>query len=205
MADQMVTVGGAISHGTPVQAEGATLSISRTGTIEDGMQISIAGVTYTFVDALSSPAVPNEVKIDATPETGQAATLTRLGLAVVAHSSAISGGEVSQGTVENPLVLAAVVEGVLLVTAKVFGTRGNGIPVVSADKEVLAIDTDNASGVTAGGIDGTYAPPGVCTLMTDGYYLYAAFNGNNTDEYLWQRVPIGVGGIPFEAFDNDSE
>jgi hypothetical protein len=110
----------------------ATQVLTASDVFTDGETVTAGDVTYTIVDALSSPAVKNEVLKGA----NAAATLDNLKSAI--NASAGAGTTYSTGTVANPQVTATTnTDTAQTVEAYTVGTAGNAITV--------ATDAENAS------------------------------------------------------------
>lgn len=125
------------SGGAAVAATGSLNGI----TIAAGNTVTIAGVRYTYVAALSAPAVPYEVLVGLTDSD----SLDNLVAAITAGVGA--GTTYGTGTVANPRVTAAAGAGDTVdVTALSTGPNGNSIQTLSA--------------LTAGGFGGDYLTGG---------------------------------------------
>lgn len=95
-------------------------------TIAAGNTVTIAGIRYTFVAALTVPAVPYEVKVGATDSD----SLDNLVAAI--NAAAGAGATYGTGTAVHPSVTAAAGAGDTMdVTAKTAGPNGNSIQVQS--------------------------------------------------------------------------
>lgn len=121
-----------------------TITIAGTGPA-DSQTVTIGGVEYTFVTALTDdPAtVPYEIVRSDTPATAAA------NLAAAINGEV--GATVSVGTDANPLVSATVDGAVVTVTANQAGTDGNGIEFDSGNAANTTFDPSND--LLAGGTD----------------------------------------------------
>lgn len=111
-----------------VTAAANTADTAATGTLTnevafvEGDTVTIGGVTYTFMDALSTePDVPYEVLIGA----NVAASHTNLAKAI--NDSGTEGTHYGVGTLIHPTVSASAGATSTVVTAKTPGTGGNAI------------------------------------------------------------------------------
>ena len=131
--------------GTPGIAADGTITIAGAGP-SAGQIITIGGVAYTFVAALSTaPTVENEILINATPDTVAKSLRNAL--------RGITGSTVSLGTVANPLVNASRSGAVVTVTAKTVGVAGNSIGFVNTTPASNTTFSP-AGGVLDSGVDG---------------------------------------------------
>ncbi len=151
----------------PVAADG-TVTVA-AGNAQDGDEITIGGITYTWKTALSEDsgdAVPYEVLIG----TNNSAAAANLQKAITAGDT--EGTNYSTGTVAHPLVTATVASNVVTVTAKIKGVVGNAI------EWAFTPATEGTSNVTLapeaaldGGVDGTPAPKGAVAFAAGKIYV----------------------------------
>lgn len=148
----------------PVAADG-TVTVA-VGNAQDGDEITIGGITYTWKTALSTPAEPYEVLIGA----NNSAAAANLQKAITAGATA--GTNYGTGTVAHPLVTATVNDNVVTVTAKTKGVVGNAIEwaFTPADAETSNV-TLAPEAALDGGVDGTPAPKGAVTFAAGKIYV----------------------------------
>src|SRR5690554_4265378 len=165
----------------PVAADG-TVTVA-VGNAQDGDEITIGDITYTWKTALSEDAVPYEVLIGADNSTAAA----NLQKAITAGATA--GTNYGTGTVEHPLVTATVNDNVVTVTAKTKGVVGNTI------EWAFTPATEGTSNVTLapeaaldGGVDGTPAPKGAVTFAAG--KIYVSVDTSTTAESNWKSVNL---------------
>jgi hypothetical protein len=117
--------------GTTSAGVKATGVLTASDVFTDGEEVVAGDVTYTMVDALSSPAVKNEVLIGEDP----AASLDNLKSAI--NATAGAGTTYSTGTVANPQVTATTnTDTAQTVEAYFVGTAGNAIPTTTTAADV---------------------------------------------------------------------
>lgn len=110
------------ASGTTSAGVAASGVFTSSDVFTDGETVTIGGTTYTFVDALSSPAVVNEILIGASA----AASLDNMKSAI--NGSAGAGTTYSTGTVANAKVNATTnTDTAQTVAANHVGTAGNSI------------------------------------------------------------------------------
>lgn len=165
----------------PEAADG-TITVA-VGNAQDGDEITIGGITYTWKTALSEDAVPYEVLIG-DDNSDAAANLQK---AIMAGDTA--GTNYSMGTVAHPLVTATVSANVVTVTAKTKGVVGNAI------EWAFTPATEGTSNVTlapeaalGGGVDGTVAPKGAVTFAEG--KIYVSVDTSTTAESNWKSVDL---------------
>ena len=151
----------------PVAADG-TVTVA-VGNAQDGDEITIGGITYTWKTALSEAsgdAVPYEVLIGA----DNSAAAANLHKAITAGGTA--GTNYSTGTVAHPLVTATVSTNVVTVTAKTKGVVGNAIEwaFTPATEGTLNV-TLAPEAALDGGVDGTPAPKGAVAFSAGKIYV----------------------------------
>lgn len=147
--------------GTPVHAAYAGGTLTGT-TIADGDEVVIGAITYTFVAALTDPAVPYEVLVGASDSD----SLDNLIAAI--NGAAGEGTLYGTGTDAHPLVSAAAGTGDTMdVTARTIGAAGNDIATTAT--------------LTAGGWGGSLMTGGAYATeasardqLIDGSFLYTA-------------------------------
>ena len=165
----------------PEAADG-TITVA-VGNAQDGDEITIGGITYTWKTALSEDAVPYEVLIG-DDNSDAAANLQK---AITAGDT--EGTNYSTGTVAHPLVTATVDGAVVTVTAKTKGVVGNAI------EWAFTPDTEGTSNVTLapeaaldGGVDGTPAPKGAVTFAEG--KIYVSVDTSTTAVGNWKSVDL---------------
>ena len=138
-----------------------SITIASTGPTA-GQVITIGGVAYTFVAALSTgPTVANQIKTSATPAT--------VAQAIADALNGVPGANVSIGTVPNPNVHATVAGAVVTVIADIAGTAGNTIGFVNTTPAANTTFSPSG-GVLTGGTAGA-------TLVLDTDYTVDWDNG----------------------------
>lgn len=150
------------------EAAGGTITVA-VGNAQDGDEITIGGITYTWKTALSEAsgdAVPYEVLIGA----DNAAAASNLKKAINKEST--EGTNYGTGTVAHPLVTATVSTNVVTVSAKTKGVVGNAIEwaFTPADEETSNV-TLAPEAALDGGIDGTVAPKGAVCFASGKIYV----------------------------------
>ena len=170
-------------EGTPVHAVRAAGVLTGT-TIAAADTVTIAGVVFTFVAALSAPVVPNEVLVGIS----DSASLDNLIAAI--NGAAGAGTTYSTGTVRPSGVSAGAGAGDTMdLSATVAGVSGNTI---------LTASSLTAGGWSApslfGGVDATEASRG--DMMQDSVKLYVAIADVLKSSMTgWTEVGItGLGG-----------
>jgi len=165
----------------PVAADG-TITVA-VGNAQDGDEITIGGITYTWKTALSEDAVPYEVLIG-DDNSDAAANLQK---AIMAGDT--EGTNYSTGTVAHPLVTATVSANVVTATAKTKGVVGNAI------EWAFTPATEGTSNVTLapetaldGGVDGTVAPKGAVTFASG--KIYVSVDESTTAESHWKYASL---------------
>ncbi len=165
----------------PVAADG-TITVA-VGNAQDGDEITIGDITYTWKTALSEDAVPYEVLIGE----NNSASAANLQKAITAGATA--GTNYSTGTVAHPLVTATVSSNVVTVTAKTKGVVGNEI------EWAFTPATEGTSNVTLepetaldGGVDGTPAPKGAITFSAG--KIYVSVDESTTAVSNWKSVDL---------------
>lgn len=171
---------------TPTLPEAADGTVTvAVDNVQDGDEITIGGITYTWKTALSEAedAVPYEVLIGASNSTAAA----NLQKAITAGATA--GTNYSTGTVEHPLVTATVNDNVVTVTAKTKGVVGNAIEwaFTPADAETSNV-TLAPEAALDGGVDGTVAPKGAVTFAAG--KIYVSVDTSTTAESNWKSVNL---------------
>jgi hypothetical protein len=143
-----------VSDDPQTGAVAASGSVVFAGQPAAGGTVTIGGVTYTFVSALTSPAVANEVLI------GASAAATRNNLLAAVNGAAGAGTTYGTGTVANPLVSGSAASADMTVTARSVGPAGNNIGL-----------SENATNIT---VSGAVLEGGVWALeASKGDTLYA--------------------------------
>lgn len=166
--------------GTPTVAVAATGTLTGT-TIATGDTVTIGAVVYTFITALTSPAVPYEVLVGIS----DSASLDNLISAI--NATAGAGTTYGTGTVIHPSVTAAAGAGDTMdLTANTEGTGGNTI--VTTD----TLTAGSFAAVTLTG--GTY-----CTVaskgdqMVDASYLYTCTaHTTATSTSGWEKSAVAA-------------
>lgn len=148
----------------PVAADG-TVTVA-VGNAQDGDEITIGDVTYTWKTALSTPAEPYEVLIGADND----AAAGNLKKAI--NKEATEGMNYGTGTVAHPLVTATVSSNVVTLKAKTKGAAGNAIEwaftPAAAETSNVTLAPEAALG---GGVDGTPAPKGAVAFAAGKIYV----------------------------------
>lgn len=168
----------------PVAADG-TVTVA-VGNAQDGDEITIGDVTYTWKTALSEDtddAVPYEVLIGV----DNSAAAANLQKAITAGASA--GTNYSTGTVAHPLVTATVSSNVVTVTAKTKGVVGNAIEwaFTPADEETSNV-TLAPEAALDGGVDGTPAPKGAVCFASG--KIYVSVDVSTTAVSNWKSATL---------------
>ena len=170
----------------PVAADG-TITVA-VGNVQDGDEITIGDITYTWKTALSEDgdsgeAVPYEVLIGE----NNSAAAANLQKAITAGATA--GTNYSTGTVAHPLVTATVSSNVVTVTAKTKGVVGNAIEWVftPADAETVNV-TLAPEAALDGGVDGTVAPKGAVTFSAG--KIYVSVDESTTAVSHWKSANL---------------
>lgn len=165
----------------PVAADG-TITIA-AGNAQDGDEITIGDVTYTWKTALTDPAVPYEVLIGA----DNAAAAGNLKKAI--GKEATEGTNYGTGTVAHPLVTATVSSNVVTLKAKTKGAAGNAIEwaFTPADAE-----TSNATlapeAALDGGVNGTPGLKGEVAFASG--KIYVSVDVSTIAESNWKSANI---------------
>jgi hypothetical protein len=127
----------------------ATTTLTSTGVFSAGEQAIIGGRTYTFVAALTVPAVPGEVLIGANQ------TASHLNLLRAINAGAGAGTLYATGTLIHPTVTAASSNGTTtVINAKTPGTAGNSIGTTEGAAAAAMANASWTSTVMASGADG---------------------------------------------------
>jgi len=165
----------------------ATGTLTLAGAGSNGQTATIGTTTYTFVTALSSPAVPDQVLIGA----GAAGTLADLAAAI--NGGAGSGTDYSSNTQPNSQVTATASAGTLTLTAVASGSAGNNISTATN-----LTGGSFASGTLTGGVDGGSfsTPVTVYDSLGQSHVLTFTFNKTGTGAWSYQiTIPAAdVGG-----------
>lgn len=172
---------------TPTLPEAADGTITvAVGNAQDGDEITIGDITYTWKTALSEDsdeAVLYEVLIGE----NNSASAANLQKAIMAGDTA--GTNYSTGTVAHPLVTATVDGAAVTVTAKTKGVVGNAI------EWAFTPATEGTSNVTlapeaalGGGVDGTPAPKGAVTFS--GSKIYVSVDESTTAVSHWKSANL---------------
>lgn len=159
--------------GTPVNAVAASIVLVIGNQPSAGENIIIDGVTYTFV-ADGAEDSPGEISIGA----DEAAAKVNI-------VAAINGTDGHNDA--HPTVSAADFSGDnCTISALTKGVAANAIAV----SDTLAGSGDGfATGVLAGGVDGTIGARGVC--RHDESYLYLSTADNDITGANWRRISLG--------------
>jgi hypothetical protein len=148
----------------------------------DGDTVTIDKRTYTLVDALTEPAVADEVLIGASAET----CIDNL---VTAINVGASGLVVSTGTLAHALVTAVKKDSdEMTVTAKTKGIAGNSIALDSDFDSGSNLWTASAEALS-GGIDGTVGAVGKIVFDNNNLYL-AVTSCSISDSSGWKTVAL---------------
>ncbi len=165
----------------PVAADG-TVTVA-AGNAQDGDEITIGGITYTWKTALTDPAVPYEVLIGADND----AAAGNLKKAINKEST--EGTNYGTGTVAHPTVSATVASNVVTVKAKTKGVVGNAI------EWAFTPATEGTSNVTLapeaaldGGVDGTPAPKGAVCFASG--KIYVSVKESTVAESNWKSANL---------------
>lgn len=133
--------------GTASTAASATLTSS--GVFTAGEQAIIGDRTYTFVAALTTPAVPGEVLIGANQ------TASHLNLLRAINAGSGAGTLYGTGTAPHELVTATSSNGTTtVITAKVPGAAGNAIATLEGEDDAAMANAAWGGTVMASGADG---------------------------------------------------
>jgi flagellar hook protein FlgE len=159
----------------PTAASG---TLTLTGNANNNETVTIGTTTYTFVTALSVPAVANQVLIGATPSD----TLDNLAAAITGGKVGGSGiGTIySTGTNVNNQVTATASGNTLTLEALATGTGGDSIQTTST-----MADGSFASGTLTGGeAGGSFSTP-ITVYDSLGNSHVLTFNFNETSSGHW--------------------
>ena len=153
---------------------------------QDGDEITIGGITYTWKTALSEDngddAVPYEVLIGA----DNSAAAANLQKAITA--GATEGTNYSTGTVAHPLVTATVSANVVTATAKTKGVVGNAIEWAFTPATEGTPNVTLAPEAALGGVDGTPAPKGAVTFAEG--KIYVSVDESTTAVSHWKSANL---------------
>lgn len=168
----------------PVAADG-TVTVA-AGNAQDGDEITIGGITYTWKTALSEDtddAVPYEVLIGA----NNSAAAANLQKAITAGDTA--GTNYSTGTVAHPLATATVSSNVVTLKAKTKGAAGNAIEwAFTPAAEGTSNVTLAPEAALDGGKDGTPAPKGAVCFSAG--KIYVSVDVSTTAESHWKSANL---------------
>lgn len=163
--------------GTPVKAVAASGTITGT-TIAADDTVTIGGLTYTFVDALTDDpeTVPFEVLVGASDSD----SLDNLIAAI--NGAAGEGTTYGTGTTEHPSVTASAGAGdTVAIAAQTAGVNGNAIDSTSA-----LTDGGFAAVTLTGGVDGTVAKAGTVLFDASATY-FATTDTTRSDSSGWRK------------------
>lgn len=142
-----------VGASAPVAATG-TVTFSGVGEAND--TVTVGGVTYTLVAAVTQP---NHVLI------GGSATDTAANLVAAINAGAGSGTAYGTGTVANPHVTASNAAGVVTVTAITPGTVGNSIALAEDGTDIAVSGATLTGGTGTGLVIGTTDVDGVDAVV----------------------------------------
>lgn len=164
---------------SPVAAGGGKVAVA-AGNAQDGDQIAIGGVTYTWKTTLSTPAEPYEVLI------GEDSSAAAGNLKKAINKESTEGTNYGTGTVAHPQVSATVSAGTVTLAAKVKGKAGNSIAVEFTPKD------EGTSNVTttalSGGVDGTVGAKGA--VCYSGGKIYVSVGASTVSESNWKSADL---------------
>ncbi len=164
------------------EAAGGKITVA-VDNAQDGDEITIGDITYTWKTALSEDAVPYEVLIG----DDNSAAAANLQKAITA--SGTEGTNYSTGTVEHPLVTATVSSNVVTVTAKTKGVVGNEIEwAFTPAEEGTSNVTLAPEAALDGGVDGTPAPKGAVTFSAS--KIYVSVDESTTAVSNWKSANL---------------
>jgi hypothetical protein len=168
-----------------------TITFASTGPA-DGESLSIGGIEYLFVTALSSgPTVPYEVVRSDTVAT----TAANLADAI----NGVVGDGVSEGTTANPHVTASADAGVVTVVADEPGLAGNAIEFADVDAANTTFDpsSDVLGGGAAGGSKRAFGILAQPMVMT---------NGQSATVPVYRSGHWNMDALTFDdSYDNDEK
>lgn len=149
-------------------------SLTSTGFIQDGGTVTLGAKTYTFQNTLTN--VDGNVKIGATDND----TLQNLTDAI--NLTGTAGTQYATAMTIHPTLTASRTSGTIVLSAKVFGTGGNGISCTTTVNGIVlrATGTNNIATVTAGG-----TIPTTTTLASS---LNTAINANTKPNINGLRI-----------------
>lgn len=167
------------ASGAPVAPVAANAVLTLSGTLTDGDVVTVNDVTYTFKDALSEPAVPNEVLIGVNAD----ASVTNLAAAI--NGDGTEGTDYSTGT-EQPTDVTAVAStanDTVTCTATTAGVAGNAYPkAATGDK----LDWDGEGETFTLGVNGTTGAAG--SLRYSDTKLYVSVDESTTAVSNWKSI-----------------
>ncbi len=174
--------------GIPTAASG---TLTLTGNANNNETASINGTTYTFVTALSNPAVADQVLIGASPS----ATLTNLAAAI--GGTAGAGTTYGTGTVADASITATTSGSTLSLQSATTGASGNSISTTTN----MANGSFGSSTLTGGVTGGTFSTPlTVYDSLGNSHVLTFNFNETSAGNWSYQiTIPaadVGATGNP---------
>ncbi len=151
----------------------STSTLTSTGVFSAGEKAIIGSTTYTFVAALTVPAVPFEVLIGANQ------TASHLNLLRAINAGAGAGSLYGTGTTIHPTVTAISSDGThTIINAKVQGAAGNSIGTTEGAAAAAMANASWTSTVMASGADATetsfYLPPNILFVIKNPLETQAA-------------------------------
>jgi flagellar hook protein FlgE len=179
-------------------AAAATGTLTATGNASAGDQVSVGGVTYTFVNALTTNAggadtVPNQVLIGGT----EADTLSYLADAINGVT-AEAGTNFSTGTADVPSVNATAGATTLSLEATTEGSAGNNIATTVSLAEGSTFGASFGAATLTGGVDDASFSEPVVVYDSLGTSHTLTFNFTKTAANTWSyqiTIPAAdVGG-----------
>lgn len=161
----------------PVDGAASTATVTLNPNVSGGDYVTVDGVTYTFVAALSvGPTVPYEVEIGLTANaTLESLILAINGTADPTHTAPEAHPTVTAGARDTNLTTLTTVS---------LGAAGDDL-VISKSGSNLSFTA------FTGGIDGTPGTAG--TIFSDGTDLFICLaDGGITDSGVWKKITTGA-------------